>query len=115
MAQWIRRGLWLVLALSFVWACVLVYGVRQEALMLQHRPGCASAITKPLVLLLNVVVPIAAGASIALVVLNVRFHRRQWAPLLAILIIVTVAERALWLLYPFFAGVGISRIAWWFF
>ena len=109
--HWIRRGLWVVLAGAFVWSSFLGYVVGHELEGLRRGPGCASGITKPLVHLLNGVVPISATTSIALIVLGLRLRIRLWPPLLAITLLLLVAKCALLLLDPFFGPE--RHIVWW--
>jgi hypothetical protein len=66
-------------------------------------------------MLLNIVVPIVTIAAAALMMFNAHLHRRQWAPLLILLVVAIVVERALWFLYPVFGPERTLSHVWWLF
>ena len=115
--QWIRRGLWVLVALFFAASGGAIY-----VTWIQIQPSasslCGNCVIEPLRIILNFGAPLAAGTISGLACITHRMAGRLWPVAVAgVLSAATIAGLVIFsmrVFRNFLPGHDLARIIWWF-
>ena len=115
--QWIRRGLWVLIALFFAASGGAIY-----VTWIQLRPSagspCDDCLIEPLRIILNFGAPLATGTISGLACLTYRVAGRLWpVAFVGVLSAATIAGLVTFsvqVFRNFLPGHDLARIIWWF-
>ena len=114
--QWVRRGLWLVVAAFCLWSGIAAYAI-YDAMQPSTHFQCGNSITGPVRLILEWGAPIVAAAVSGLGYLAYREGNRAWpvvtAGVVALGLVAGFLAVGFWFYQQFWPGHDFSRVVWW--